>query len=120
MTSLTFIPVVYVKEDCPFCVKLRLFLLEAGLLSKVQLRGTSVEDEDASRTELRSILGKVSFPTAQIAPERYLTGSDDIVGYFAELARVNPDRLPTFKAYVEGPLQLIRGGRPSRLNQGAR
>jgi hypothetical protein len=107
MTDASFTPVLYVKPGCPFSLKVRLFLLEAGLLDKIQLRGASAEDHEAVRAELASAVEKVSFPTAQVAPGRYLQDSDAIVAHFAKDAGIDPGTLPTFRAYVEGPFQSL-------------
>ncbi|GLR46116.1 hypothetical protein GCM10007880_66340 [Mesorhizobium amorphae] len=104
MTNETFKPIVYLKENCPFCLKVRLFLLESGLASEVESRdfvpGTAREQE--IRTELLPHVDKVSFPCAQLEPGRYVTESDDIVAFFAAKAGRDPARLPVYRNYVDG------------------
>ena len=34
----TFKPIVYLKQHCPFCMKIRLFILEASIGADVQTR----------------------------------------------------------------------------------
>ena len=111
MTSNSFKPVLYVKENCPFCLKVRLFLLEAGLLDAVEIRafapGSTREDE--IRAELAGHIEKVSFPAAQVAPGEYLTDSDAIIARFAAKWQRDPAHLPVLQTYVEGPFkQLLR------------
>lgn len=62
MTSATFKPIVYLKENCPFCLKVRLFLLESGLAPDVETRDfvSDSEHEKKIRAELQPHLDKVS------------------------------------------------------------
>jgi hypothetical protein len=84
--STPFRPVVYVKRECPFCMKLMIFLREAGYWDKVELR-TFVTGDDAEagiRAELEPHIEKLSFPVAQVAPGDYRTESDALIDYFAD------------------------------------
>ena len=109
MSDTTFRPVIYLKEKCPFCMKVRIFLLEAGLRDQVEVRdlvpGTDREQE--IRAELEPMLEKVSFPAAQTEPGRYMTDSDAIIGHFAAIAGADPVSMPVLTAYVDGPFQQI-------------
>ncbi len=109
MSDATFRPVVYLKEKCPFCMKIRIFLLESGLWDKVEVKdfAPGTEQEQAIRAELEPNLEKVGFPAAQTAPGRYMTDSDGIVAHLAEVAGADPAKMPVFSAYVEGPFQQI-------------
>ena len=104
-----FKPVLYLKKGCPFSFKLRLFLLEAGLLDRFAIRefAEGTAEEEAIRDELAAHFDKVSFPAAQIAAGRYEKDSDALVSRFAEEADVDPSDLPTFQAYVTGPFNTI-------------
>ena len=104
MTEATFIPTLYVKEGCPFCLKVRIFMLESGMLDSIHIREFAVgsDEEQAIRTELAPYLEKISFPTAMLAPGEYLSDSDAIINRFAGSAGVNPAKLPTFRAYSTG------------------
>ncbi len=102
------VPVLFVKHTCPFCLKVRLFLMEAGLIDQVELRETvTASDEDALRTELSVRLGKASFPTARFGTDDYVTESDDIIARFAALSGIRPENLPTFRAYTDGPFAQL-------------
>jgi glutathione S-transferase len=118
MMSASFRPVVYLKEKCPFCFKVRLFLLEAGLLDGVDVQEFTPETntEQAIRAELAQHLEKVSFPAAQVVAGRYLTDSDAIIAYFAQGAKVDPARMPVLRAYVEGPFQRLRDLRKENMD----
>lgn len=97
-----FTPVVYVKQGCPFSLKLRLFLLESGQLDRVSLvEGQMPEDHQQIADHLAERIGKASFPSAEIAPGEYLADSDALVRHFADVAKVDPSNLPTFEAYAQ-------------------
>lgn len=109
MTDPTFKPVVYVKQNCPFCLKVRLFLLEAGMMEAVEIRDFvpgSTQEEDI-RAELGPHLAKVSFPAAQLEPGHYIAESDDIIAFLAAKSGREPASLPVFGNYVEGPFKMM-------------
>ena len=109
MTDAAFTPVVYLKDKCPFCLKVRILLLEAGLMGKVKVRDfVQGEDEEQKiKAELAPHLEKVTFPAAEIAPGKYVADSDAIVAHFAAEAKVDPDKLTVFGNYVRGPFQSM-------------
>ncbi|MCJ2046410.1 glutathione S-transferase N-terminal domain-containing protein [Methylobacterium sp. J-078] len=104
MTDATFKPTIYLKAGCPFCLKVRLFLLEAGQLDQACLREFVPGDDE--ETTIRELLAPavetVTFPTAELTPGRFTTESDAIVAHFANLAGVDPDVLPTYRSYLDG------------------
>ena len=100
-------PVLFVKHTCPFCLKVRLYLLEAGLLGGVTLRvSRTPEEEDAMKAELSPHLAKVSYPTLRLG-DTYMTESDDIIAHFVDEGGPAPAQLPTFEAYVDGPFKQL-------------
>lgn len=101
-----FRPVLYLKATCPHCLKLRVFLLEAGLLDGFEQRIFSEGDanEAAIRAELAPHFDKVTFPTVQHAPGAYMKDSDAIIAHYAQEAGIDPQGLPTFLAYAHGVL----------------
>ncbi|WP_343608942.1 glutathione S-transferase N-terminal domain-containing protein [Novosphingobium sp.] len=109
MTTTPFRPVLYLKDRCPWCLKLRLFLLEAGLIGGFELRVFVPGDdqEAAIRAELEPHVEKVTFPIAQIAPGRYLPDSGAIIDHYAQEAGVDVASLPTLDQYVRGPLATM-------------
>jgi glutathione S-transferase len=104
MTETPFTPVLFLKAGCPFCLKVRLFLLEAGELDRVALRefvpGTAEETE--IRELLAPVVEKGSFPTAELTPGSFTTESDAIVAFFAKRAGAAPGDLPTYQSYLTG------------------
>ena len=102
-------PVLFVLPTCPFCLKLRLFLLEAGMLGGVEVREADTPESDAAiRAELAPHFDKVTFPTLRLPSGEYLADSDAIIAHFAEPAGINPGSLPTYRAYVHGPLANMK------------
>jgi len=101
-----FRPVLYLKATCPFCLKLRIFLLEAGLLDRFEQRifAEGDENEAAIRAELAGHFDKVTFPTVQHAPGAFLNDSDAIIAHYAKDAGIDPAGLPIFTAYAGGVL----------------
>ncbi|MDL2410661.1 glutathione S-transferase N-terminal domain-containing protein [Rhizobium calliandrae] len=108
MTNTDFKPIVYLKENCPFCLKVRLFLLEAGLTPDVEVHdfAPGTEQEDLIRAELLPHLDRVSFPSAQLARGRYVSESDDIVAFLAAKAGRNPSDMPVYRNYVDGAFAM--------------
>jgi glutathione S-transferase len=101
-------PKLFLKQGCPFCFKVRLFLLETGLVDKVELvQGGAPADEQRLRDELAHHVPKVSFPIARFGADDYLVGSDEIIDRLAASAAVSIADLPTFKAYVDGPFSQL-------------
>jgi glutathione S-transferase len=109
MTQTTFKPIVYLKQNCPFCLKIRIFLLEAGMAQDVETRdfAPGTPEEDAIRTELAPHLDKVSFPSAQLEPGRYIAESDDIIAFLAAKSGRETASLPTYSNYVEGSFSMM-------------
>ena len=100
-------PVVYVKRSCPFCLKVKLFLLEAGLMETVAIHEfePGSQQEHDIRSELAGRLDKVSFPVARLGAGRYLTESDAIITLLAARAGRDPADMPVLTSYVEGALK---------------
>ena len=109
MSDAAFTPTVYLKTNCPFCLKVRIFLLEAGLMGKVKVRDfvQGEPEEQAIKDELAPHLEKVTFPAAEIAPGKFIADSDGIVGHFAGEAKVDPGQMTVLRNYVQGPFQRM-------------
>lgn len=105
MTDSRFKPIVYLKQNCPFCMKVRLFLLEAGLGEAVETRNFAPgePEEAAIRAELSPHFEKPSFPAAQLEPGRYLADSDEIVARLAAWSGRDLATMPVYRNYVDGP-----------------
>jgi hypothetical protein len=100
----TFKPRAYLKEGCPYSFKYLLFMTEAGLLDQVEVvrcePGTAAFD--ALKQELHEATGcEATFPTVEIAPQRYLSDSDKLIEHYARECGVDPGRLPVLSFYTE-------------------
>jgi glutathione S-transferase len=106
---MTFRPVLYVKDRCPWCLKLRLFLLEAGLSDRFDWRffGPGDVAEEGIRAELAPYFEKATFPTVEIAPGRFIQDSQAIIDHYAAEFGVDVGKLYTLDQYVRGPLARI-------------
>jgi glutathione S-transferase len=109
MSDAPFKPVVYLKAFCPFSQKIRILLLEAGLVGKVEVRDFTPgsDEEQAIRSELAPHFEKMSIPAALIAPGHYIKDSDAIVAKLAETYGVDLERLPTLKNYIGGAFKQL-------------
>lgn len=104
MPDAAFKPVLYLKQNCPFCLKVRLFLLEAGMVAEVDIRAfvPGTAQEEAIRTELSPQFEKVSFPSAQLEPGRFIAESDEIIAFLTAKSGRDPADLPVYRNYVDG------------------
>jgi len=102
-------PVLYLKDKCPFCLKVLIYLLEAGLLDGMEVRSfVPGEPEEAElRAELAPHFETVTFPAAQTEPGVYMKDSDAIIGYFADKSGIDPADLQVFQWYAQGPFASI-------------
>ncbi len=95
---------IYLKNTCPFCLKLRIFLTEAGLADRAEF--ITFADGDATHESLRSRLQAAgqepSFPAAELEPGKLTTGTDHLIGHFAKQSGVSPATLPLLAYYSEG------------------
>jgi len=100
-----FTPTLYLKDKCPFCFKVRVAVIEAGLADKVIIRDFA--PGDAAEADIRETLAphfeKVTFPAAEIEPGTFIADSDGIVAALAAKAGTTPDALPVLGQYLRGP-----------------
>lgn len=108
MTDPAFKPILYLKQNCPFCMKVRLLVLEAGMESDVEIRDhvPGTDEETAIRAELVPHFEKVSFPSAQLEPGRFAAESDEIVAFLAAKAGRDPTAMTVYRDYVDGPFAM--------------
>lgn len=102
-------PVIYLKQGCAFCFKLRLALLEAGMLDSVELiefaEGT--DEQTQIRDKLSSVLEDLSFPAAEVQPGKFIKGSDTLIEYFFDQQGLEAEALPTLQSYIHGPFAQL-------------
>lgn len=100
-------PKVYLKKTCPYCLKLRIFLTEAGLTGRVEF--VVFADGDATHQSLRARMQAAgqqpSFPAAELEPGKLSNGSDELIAHFAQGTGVDPAALPLLGYYSAGVFQ---------------
>jgi glutathione S-transferase len=100
-----FIPTAYVKTNCPFSFKFRLFITEAGLAAHVRYVALdpNAPSHKRDKADLASKIGRDhTFPVVEVEPNNYLTDSDDLISHFANLNGIDPVTLPTLQFYRTG------------------
>jgi len=105
MIKEAFLPAVYLRENCPFCLKVRLFCSRPTCWGNRNPGVRSrIEDEEEIRLNWRRTIDMVSFPTAKIEPDRYLTGPTTSSVYRGAVrSRATQDAV--FTSYVEAALK---------------
>lgn len=105
-----FRPVIYLKESCPFCLKVAAFLAESGHAADYELRTFWPDDEreQAIRGELAPHFEAPSFPAMQVAPGRFLKESDAIVALLAEQTGCDSAAMPIYSYMLSGPFRRMR------------
>jgi glutathione S-transferase len=109
MNSTAFRPTLYFNKDCPFCLKVKIFLLEAGLRDQVEVVefAPGSPDEQTIKQMLATHLEKVTVPAAQIAPDEWITDSDAIIARLADQAGVSTADLPVLATYSRVALDRV-------------
>lgn len=82
-----FKPVAYIKEGCPYSMKLLDFLTEAELKDRVDVVrcAAGTPTMEAVKEKLSSATGKPpKFPTVEVARGEFRTESDELIRYFSE------------------------------------
>jgi len=100
----TFKAKAYLKEGCPYSFKYLLFMTEAGLLDHIDVIRWDPESAsfDAVKQKLAEATGhEATFPTVEIAPQRYLSDSDKLIEHYAGASNIDPEQLPTFLFYKD-------------------
>jgi glutaredoxin len=95
-SSEAFTRTLYMKRGCPFCSKLAIFMAEAGITDVLW-----EYDTDENKAKITEKLGKVTFPTLEIAPGEFMLESGDIINKFATEKQLDPSTMLIFK-FVTG------------------
>jgi glutaredoxin len=97
-------PTIYLKLECPFCLKLRIFLTEARIEDRFEF--VVFEDGDETHQAMRQRMTDAgqqpSFPAAELTPGTLTTGTDDLIARFAGEAGVDPATMPLLDYYERG------------------
>jgi glutathione S-transferase len=99
-------PVVYVKHECPFSMRLLLFLAETGLLSEAQVVYVVPGGDEAIRAHLSGLTGKApSFPSVEWPGGEVWTDSGAIIDRLCAERGVDRDRLIALPLYERGVMK---------------
>jgi len=95
---------IYLKKTCPYCLRLRIFLTEAGIADRFDF--IVFEDGDETHKALRERMQAAgqepSFPAADTGSGALATGTDELIARFAKDAGVDPAKLPLLAYYTGG------------------
>ena len=104
-----FAPRAILKKECPFCLKLMIFLSEAGL--KDEFRYLTVKGDTPEYEEVRDILeetlGEASFPTVEVAKGEFMSGSDDLIDYYAKANKIDREKMSLLAYFEDGVFPYI-------------
>jgi len=97
-------PRVWLKKTCPYCLKLRIFLTEAGLADRFEFIVFSDGDETHKtlRARMQAAGQEPGFPAVELEEGKLLTGTDDLIARFAREAGIDPSGLPLLAYYSSG------------------
>ena len=82
-----FKPVAYIKEGCPYSMKLLDFLTEAELTDRVDIVrcASGTPTMEAVRQKLSDATGETpKFPTVEVEPGKFRTESAELIEYFSQ------------------------------------
>ena len=104
MTEAVPSPTIHLMRTCPFCLRLRIFLSEAGLENRFTLAAfdQGSDEHHALRARMEAAGTQPSFPAAEFAPGEWTTGTDGLIARFAGDAGVDPASMPLLDYYSSG------------------
>ena len=100
-----FKPKAYVKTNCPFSFKVRLFAVEAGLADQIDFVELDVDaaGHAKDKMDLRNRIGRAhTFPVAEIADGQFLEDSDALIAHFAKRHGVDETQMAALNFYRNG------------------
>lgn len=100
-----FKPTAWVRTNCPYSFKFRIFVAEAGLSDKFHFVPMDPDSPDFAtiKSEVDRRSGrKTAFPTVEIAPDEFKDDSDALIAHYSSKFGVNPTGLPTLDFYRKG------------------
>ena len=98
-------PTAYVKTNCPFSFKFRLFALEAGLTDHIHFVELDVDaaSHAQDKADLRAKVGrKHTFPVVEIRAGEFMDDSDALIAHFAEAHGLDHTQMPVLNFYRTG------------------
>lgn len=100
-------PKIYLMIECPFCLKFRIFLSEAGLDDKVEFVVFKSGDDthQAVRNRMIEAGQKPSFPAAELEEGKLTTETDHLIEHFSQGTSIDAKTLPLLNYYLDGVFQ---------------
>lgn len=97
-------PKVYMMIECPYCLKLRVFMNEANLDDKVEyvVFHSGDDTHQAVRNRMIEAGQKPSFPTAELEEGKLTAESDFLMEHFAGPDGPKPKDLPLYNYVMDG------------------
>lgn len=99
----------YFKRTCPYSLKFRIFINEAGLEGRFNI--VVFDDGDDTHQQLRQRLEKAglkpSFPAVELGNDQFRTGSDELIQHYAREAGIDPGQLPLLEYYTRGVFRKL-------------
>ncbi|WP_010219444.1 hypothetical protein [Sphingomonas sp. PAMC 26621] len=106
MTAASTKPTIYLKRNCPFCLKLRIFLTESRIAPDAEY--IVFDDGDETHLQLRARMEAVgqtqtaTFPAVEFEAGKLATGTDHLIERFASTADHAHSDTPLLAYYVDG------------------
>ena len=100
-----FTPKAYVKTNCPFSFKFRLFAVEAGLADQVEFVELDVDapSHAKDKMDLRDRVGRThTFPIVEVAEGEFLEDSDALILHFVQAHGIDETELKALNFYRNG------------------
>lgn len=104
------VPAIYLKSTCPFCLKMRIFLTEAGLADSFHYIVFNDGDEThkALRKWMEAAGQEPSFPAAEFVAGTLVMGTDNLIARLSAENKIDPGALPLLAYYSEGVFRQYR------------
>ncbi len=97
------------KLDCPFSLKFRIFVTEAGIADQfvfdVFEEGTRAYDE--AKATLEKCAPEATFPAVETSPGTYMADSDTLIDHYAKAFSVDRKALPLLAYYEAGVFKAM-------------
>ena len=100
-----FTPIAYIKTNCPFSFKFRLFVTESGLTENFAFVELDVNapSHTVDKANLKAMIGHAhTFPVVEVSAGEYIDDSDALISHFAGLHGVDHSQLATLNFYRNG------------------
>ena len=100
-----FLPKAYVKTNCPFSFKFRLFAVEAGLADQIDYVELDVDapSHAKDKMDLRTRVGRAhTFPIVEISDGEFMEDSDALIAHFSKQNGINEENLAALRFYRNG------------------